>query len=270
MDKLERIDCPICDIDDTKLLYKIEALSIVICKQCKLWYVNPRIKKTTLDSEYAETYYPDEKMKRINSDNMEWLQMAERLSELEEKNPSNGKLLDVGCGIGTFLHLADKNGWDAYGIDPSKSGCTYAKESYHLDVVCGDIFDASFSAGQFDVITLYHVLEHISELNPFLKELRRILKPNTGKLVIEVPNGESLHSRMQKADWPYIHPHDHLYYFSTNSLSKLLKKHGFNNIEVGKPSRVSSDKSLIFSLKQLTTTILVRFNLGTVIRLYAT
>ena len=269
MDKLEKIDCPICDIDDTKLLYDIGSLLVVICNQCKLWYVNPRIKKTTLEKEYVEKYYPDEKMNRINSDKMEWLQMSERLSELEEKCPTNGRLLDVGCGIGTFLHLANKNGWETYGIDPSKNGSTYAKEIHQLNVHCGDIFDAKFPDAHFDVITLYHVLEHISDLNPFLSELRRILKPNTGKLVIEVPNGRCLHSRIQKSDWPYIHPHDHLYYFSKKSLSRLLKKNDFNNIDLGRPSRVGIENNLKFNIKLLTTAILVRFNLGTVIRLYA-
>lgn len=269
MDKLEKINCPICDIDNTKLRYDIESLSVVICNQCKLWYVNPRIKKTTLEKEYVETYYPDEKMTRINSDKMEWLQMSERLSELEKKCPSYGRILDVGCGIGTFLHLANINGWETYGIDPSKNGSAYAQEIHQLNVQCGDVFDAKFPDGHFDVITLYHVLEHISDLNPFLSELRRILKPNTGKLVIEVPNGGSLHSRIQKSDWPYIHPHDHLYYFSTNSLSSLLKKNEFKNIEVGKPTRVGIENNLRFNIKLLTTAILVKLNLGTVIRLYA-
>ena len=67
---------------------------------------------------------------------------------------------------------------------------------------------------QFDAITLYLVLEHIPELDPFPSEIRRILKPSgyekaRGSTVIEVPNGGSLHSRLQKADWPYVNPRDH-------------------------------------------------------------
>ena len=145
---------------------------------------------------------------------------------------------------------------------------------HKLDVQCGDIFDAGFPSAHFDVITLYHVLEHISELNPFISEIRRILKPSgngkdAGTLVIEVPNGGSLQSRLQKADWPYVHPRDHLYYFSAQSLPKLLRKHGFHNISLGKPKRVSPLIGANHILRRIATAALVQIHLGTVIRVYA-
>ncbi|MDE0505878.1 MAG: class I SAM-dependent methyltransferase, partial [Candidatus Poribacteria bacterium] len=217
MSTLEHINCPICERDETEFLFDKESLSVVICKRCRLRYVNPRISRKALEEDYIETYYPPDKVDRIHSDSMEWLQMAERLTELEKQHPSKGRLLDVGCGIGTFLHLAREQGWHSRGIDPSKSGTTFAREVHELDVQCGDLFDASFPTAHFDAITLYHVLEHIPELDSFLGEIRRILKPSGdekkgGTLVIEVPNGGSLQSRVQKADWPYVHPRDHLYY----------------------------------------------------------
>ena len=269
MSTLEHINCPICEQDNTELLFDKDALSVVICNRCRLRYVNPRVNRQTLEAAYTETYYPPDKVERIQTDNMEWLQMTERLTELEKQCRTKGRLLYVGCGIGTFLHLARAHGWDPHGVDPSKSGSAFAKEKYKLDVQCGDIFEADFPAASFDAITLYHVLEHISELNPFLSELRRVLKPETGTLVIEVPNGEGLQSRLQKADWPYVHPHDHLYYFSAHSLPKLLQKHGFRNVTLGKPKRVSATTGLRFAFRQAATAVLVRFHLGTVIRVYA-
>ena len=269
MSTLEHINCPICEQDETELLFDKDALSVVICKQCQLRYVNPRVSRQTLEAEYTETYYPPDKVERIRTDSMEWLQMHERLTELEQQHRTKGRLLDVGCGIGTFLSLAREHGWEPSGIDPSKSGSAFAQEKYKLDVRCADIFEADFPSAYFDAIVLYHVLEHISDLNPFLSELRRVLKPETGTLVIEVPNGESLQSRLQKADWPYVHPHDHLYYFSAYSLPKLLRKHGFHNVTLGRPKRVSPTASLRFVLRQAVTAALVRFHLGTVIRVYA-
>ena len=266
---LEHIDCPICEQDAAELLFDKDSLSVVVCKRCRLRYVNPRVNRQTLEAEYTETYYPPDKVERIRTDSMEWLQMTERLTELEKQHRSRGRLLDVGCGIGTFLSLAREQGWEPHGIDPSKSGSAFAQEKYKLDVRCADIFEAAFPSAYFDAIVLYHVLEHISELNPFLSELRRVLKPGTGTLVIEVPNGESLQSRLQKANWPYVHPHDHLYYFSAHSLPKLLRKHGFNNVTLGKPKRVSPTTGLRFALRQAATATLVRFHLGTVIRVYA-
>lgn len=274
MNTLEHIDCPICEKDETEPLYIKDKLTVVKCSQCSLRYVNPRIDRQSLEAGYVETYYPQEKVERIHTDSMEWLQMSERLSEIDKLRQRKGKLLDVGCGIGTFLHLAREQGWETQGIDPSKSGCAFAQNIHNLDVHCGDIFDANYPAAHFDVITLYHVLEHISELNPFLSEIRRMLKPktdnqNAGTLVIEVPNGEGLQSRIQKADWHYVHPKDHLYYFSVSSLSKLLHKHGFADIKIGKPKRVSPTTDALFKFRKLSTAFLVRFHLGTVIRLYA-
>lgn len=267
--KLEAINCPTCERDNAELLFRKDALSIVACKGCGLRYVNPRVRSQSLEETYAEAYYPPKKISRIQTDTMEWLQMRERLQELEKHLPTQGRLLDVGCGIGTFLHLADERGWQPQGIDPSKSGVAFAKETYQLDVRCGELFDANFPTAHFDAITAYHVLEHISELNPFVSELRRVLKPQTGKLVIEVPNGGSLQSRLQKADWPYVHPRDHLYYFSVQTLSKLLQKHGFRDITLGKPKRVSPKAGVRFALRGATTAMLVHLHLGTVIRVYA-
>ena len=268
-DTLEHIDCPICEQDETRLLFDKDSLSVVACKQCRLRYVNPRVSQQTLEKDYVETYYPSDKMERIHTDSMEWLQMTERLTELEKRCQDKGRLLDVGCGIGTFLHLARERGWQPHGIDPSKSGVTFAQEKYKLDVKCGEVFGANFPDAHFDAITLYHVLEHIPDLNPLLSELRRILKPQTGTLVIEVPNGEGLQSRLQKADWPYVHPRDHLYYFSVRSLPRLLRKHGFGDIALGKPRRVSPTANLRFMLRSAATSALVRLHLGTVIRVYA-
>lgn len=269
MDTLEHIDCPICEQDETQLLFDKDSLSVVTCKLCRLRYVNPRVNQQTLEKSYVETYYPPDKVERIHTDGMEWLQMTERLAELEKRCRDKGRLLDIGCGIGTFLHLARDRDWEPHGVDPSESGSTFAQEIHKLDVRCGDVFDADYPTAHFDAITLYHVLEHISELNPFLSELRRVLKPETGILVIEVPNGESLQSRLQKADWPYVHPRDHLYYFSARSLPKLLQKHGFRDIRLGKPKRVSPTTGLPFIFRQAATSALVRLHLGTVIRVYA-
>lgn len=269
VDNLERINCPICERDETEELFSKDTLSVVVCQRCRLRYVNPRINRQTLEDGYTETYYPPDKVERIRTDSMEWLQMTERLTELEKQHQDKGRLLDVGCGIGTFLHLAREQGWESQGVEPSKSGTAFAQGMYKLDVKCGDVFEAAFPSAYFDAITLYHVLEHISELNPLLSELRRVLKPQTGTLVIEVPNGESLQSRLQKADWPYVHPHDHLYYFSARSLPKLLQKHGFQEVTLGKPKRVSPVAGVSFALRQVATAALVQFHLGTVIRVYA-
>jgi len=271
---LEPINCPICAQDQTVHLFAKDSLSVVACKRCGLRYVNPRLNAQYLAANYMEDYYPREKIERIHTNAREWLLMRERLSEIERQiGTRGGRLLDVGCGIGTFLHLAQESGWETHGVDPSESGTAFAHAQYGLNVFCGNLFDANFPDRHFDVITLYHVLEHISQPNPLLDELRRILKPKTGRLVIEVPNGGSIQSRLQKEKWPYVHPTDHLYYFSAQTLSKLLRKHGLNRIQMGKPKRVNPGKGLVnrvtFPIRKTVTAVLVRSHLATVIRVYA-
>jgi 2-polyprenyl-3-methyl-5-hydroxy-6-metoxy-1,4-benzoquinol methylase len=270
---LESVNCIICDCDEAAHLFSKDLLAIVKCKRCGLRYVNPRASASHLEANYVQDYYPPEKLSRIHNNAMEWLQMAERLAEIERHVSTRGKLLDVGCGIGTFLRLAKDKGWETYGVDPSESGAAFAREQHGLNVFCGDLFEANFPDQYFDVITLYHVLEHIPHPNPLLKELRRILKPKTGCLVIEVPNGGGIQSRLQKENWPYVHPRDHLYYFSCKTLPKFLRKHGFNQIRIGKPRRVNPNKGVFnaakFVVRRSITTVLVRLHLAAALRVYA-
>ena len=269
----EHVNCPICNLNETDHLFIKDSLSIVACRYCGLRYVNPRVSTQCLEANYIEDYYPQEKIERLHADVMDWLQMRERLAEIERRISTCGRLLDVGCGIGTFLHLAQNQGWEIHGVELSESGAAFARKEYGLDVFCGDLFEANFPNQHFDVISVYHVLEHIPQPNPFLDELQRILKPKTGCLIIEVPNGGSIQSRLQKGNWPYVHPKDHLYYFSHRTLPQLLRKHGFNRIWTGKPKRVNPGKGLgngvKFVIRKTITDVLVRLQLATVIRVYA-
>ncbi|HIA64479.1 TPA: class I SAM-dependent methyltransferase [Candidatus Poribacteria bacterium] len=270
---LEFITCPVCAVQDTKLLFAKDGFSVVACDSCNLKYVNPRLRSNNLEENYINEYYPAIKRNHIQYNQMEWLQMEERLIEIQKRFPHQGRILDLGCGMGTFLYLAKKKGWETFGVDLSQDGIGFARENYNLNVFCGDVFEMDFPSHYFDVITLYHVLEHIPEPNPLLEELHRILKPKRGCLVVEVPNGESLQIRIQGENWPYVHPADHLYYFSVYTLANLLKKHRFNRVEVGKPKRVGRRNGMInqlkFAARYSISSMLVRCNLATVIRCYA-
>jgi len=269
---LERVKCPICDLDETRYLFTKDSLSIVECRHCGLRYVNPRVNAQSLGTSYVESYYPQEKIRQIQNSVLEHLRVEERLDEIERRILIRGRLLDVGCGIGTFLNLAGKRGWEIYGVDLSESAIAFAKSQYGIEVFCGELFEAKLPTHYYDVITLYHVLEHIPWLTQFLDELCRILK-KSGWLVIEVPNDGSLQSRLKKEKWPYVHPRDHLYYFSNRTLTKLLRKHGFSQIQFGKPKRVNPDKGFIndikFAFRRTITFALANFHLGISIRAYA-
>mgnify|MGYP001157200919 FL=1 len=271
---LEFIACPVCAVQDTRPLFAKDGFSVVTCDSCNLKYVNPRLRSSSLEENYIDGYYPATKRNHIQYNEMEWLQMEERLGEIQRKFPYQGRILDLGCGMGTFLYLARKRGWETFGVDLSQDGVSFARDNYNLNVFCGNVFEMDFPSHYFDVITLYHVLEHVPEPNLLLEELRRILKPKEGCLVVEVPNGESIQIRIQRENWPYVHPADHLYYFSVSTLANLLKKHRFNWVEAGKPKRVGRRHGVItqlkFAVQYSISSVLVRCNLATIIRCYAT
>ena len=102
--------------------------------------------------------------------------MRERLAEVTTRVEGR-KLLDLGCGMGTFLHLAQSEKWQSIGVDLSKEGCQFAREQYGLDVLCSDLFEANFPSNYFDAVTLFHVLEHVPDPKSIIKACYDLVKP---------------------------------------------------------------------------------------------
>lgn len=140
-----------------------------------------------------------------------------------------GAVLDVGCGNGDFLSLARDMGWVAKGIDMDPTAVKVARER-GLDVQCVNVEElAVTSEGQFDVITLSHVIEHVHRPVDLLKTLHSMLKPG-GVLWLETPNLYSLgHSRFG-ANWRDLDPPRHLVLFTPDALRRALKEAGFEDI----------------------------------------
>jgi len=137
----------------------------------------------------------------------------------------NGTILDVGCGGGRFLVEARNHGWKTFGIEPTKRSVEIAKK-YSLDVIDDKLSESLFTKDMFDVISLWHVFEHIPNPDNVLSILRKWLK-NDGLLVIAVPNIESLQARLGKDLWFHLDPPRHLYHFSPKTLRLILKKNGY-------------------------------------------
>lgn len=136
-----------------------------------------------------------------------------------------GRLLDVGCGNGGFLLLAQQAGWTVEGID-FDVGAVQAARSRGLNVRCGGVEILVEQQACFDVITLSHVIEHVYEPCALLKRLNELLKPG-GVLWIETPNLSSLGALRFKADWRGLEPPRHLVLFNRRSLMQSLLQAGF-------------------------------------------
>lgn len=132
------------------------------------------------------------------------------------------KLLDIGCGTGDFLEIALKNKWQVLGIEPSEKAREIANKKSN-----NKVFDIprlkEFSENSFDVITLWHVLEHLPKLEEHVLILKKLLKPD-GKIIIAVPNYKSYDAKHYKEFWAAYDAPRHLWHFSQSSMQKLFQK----------------------------------------------
>ena len=139
------------------------------------------------------------------------------------------KILDVGCGFG-FLLSAINNEWKKHGTELSEYSSNIA--SQYADIFIGDLLSSNFKPSSFDVITLYHVIEHLKDPISYINKIYELLKI-TGKLIISTPDFESIMAKRYKDKFRLLHDKTHISLFSTNSLVNLLKDNGFEieNIE---------------------------------------
>jgi len=156
--------------------------------------------------QYVKSIALKRKLKLINSFNSE-----ERL------------LLDIGCGTGDFLKIARNNNWEVKGVEPNSDARTIANKKTDNSVFDIDQL-LKFEKHSFDVITLWHVLEHLPKLENYLAVIETLLKPN-GRIIIAVPNYKSFDALYYKNFWAAFDVPRHLWHFSQQSISKLVLKH---------------------------------------------
>ena len=141
----------------------------------------------------------------------------------------SGNLLDIGTGTGYFINQMKTGGWSVTGIEQDADARNFGKSHFGLDVFDKDkLFE--FNENTFDVITMWHVLEHIHRYDEYLTQIKKILKPD-GKLIIAVPNYTSKDAKHYKEYWAAYDLPIHLWHFSPQSIKILLDKYNFNLIK---------------------------------------
>lgn len=206
-----------------------ENFTILKCKNCNFHFTNPRPKNEELARYYISDHYISHNNTRKNLFEKVY-QLVRRIAikgkyNLISRFIKKGRILDIGCGTGDFLNKCKTEKWETKGIEPSEIARKQAVVNYNLDVE--ESIDLRDIKGEFDVITLWHVLEHVTELNTTVSELKRLLSTH-GKAIIAVPNLESFDASYYKKYWAAYDLPIHLYHFSKESIIKLFKKHGFS------------------------------------------
>lgn len=237
----EYIDCNLCHTDDTRVLFEGHdrlhhlpgVFTVVQCQQCGLVYLNPRPAKDEIQVYYPDNYEPHVFFERIRHNRLARLDYNYGLNKKRralEKFVQPGRLLDIGCGNGSFLHYMRAHNWRVCGVEISQAAGDYARQELGLEVHIGDLPDIALPPQSFDLITMWNVFEHLYDPTATLAEIKRILKPK-GLLVIAVPNLASWDAQVFGAAWVGYDVPRHLYTFSPVTLDKLLHQAGFQVME---------------------------------------
>jgi 2-polyprenyl-3-methyl-5-hydroxy-6-metoxy-1,4-benzoquinol methylase len=145
--------------------------------------------------------------------------LKNKLNLINSLQPNKGKILDIGAGTGDFLSVAKNDGWQTIGVEPSDRAKAIAKNK-------GVSFVSATSELEnhsFDVISMWHVLEHVPDLDKQIKELKRLLKP-TGTLIIAVPNFKSFDAKHYGKFWAAYDVPIHFWHFSKTAIKLLFEK----------------------------------------------
>ncbi|WP_418603771.1 class I SAM-dependent methyltransferase [Hwangdonia sp.] len=156
--------------------------------------------------------------------------LKKKLNLINSFSSTEKNLLDVGCGTGDFLQSAKQNNWTVFGIEPNKKARDIAnKKTNHSVFKTDELF--KFEEHRFDVITLWHVLEHLPNLEEQISIFKKILKPN-GTLIIAVPNYKSYDAKHYKQFWAAFDVPRHLWHFNKASISKLVSKQAMQVVKM--------------------------------------
>jgi 2-polyprenyl-3-methyl-5-hydroxy-6-metoxy-1,4-benzoquinol methylase len=225
-------NCPICNGTDFVPFVSCvdhtvsrETFQIVKCTTCGFRFTNPRPEPDELGKFYESEDYISHSNTKKGFVNRVYQQVRKytllKKLQLISKHKRTGKILDIGCGTGEFLNTCQLAKWETTGIEPSDNARNQAINNYGLNVLKESELENLIS-GSFDVITMWHVLEHVPELNKRMKDLERLISKG-GMILIAVPNPNSFDAKHYKENWAAYDLPRHLYHFTPKDIETLCK-----------------------------------------------
>lgn len=195
------------------------------CVGCGLLYLNPRVNAKLIMEGYESaidpTFFQQNEL-RVRTFIRYWSDINRRFRLKEHHKLS---ILDIGCAGGAFIKAAANLGFQPIGIEPSRWLAQRGKEEYGLDIRPGTIEEQNFSPESFDVITLWDVIEHLTDPHSVIARASSLLRKG-GILVVNYPDYDSLTRRVLGVRWPFL-LNVHLIYFTPSTISNFLAIHGF-------------------------------------------
>lgn len=229
--------CSICNSPLSKILLKHidgngKLYDLYLCESCKIGVTVPMPSQTDLSTLYSAEEYRSEDGKRFNSF-MECIIFISRLQRKRriKKYIKNGRILDIGCGRGLFLNIMKNDGWNVTGVEFNKEIASNISGVYGINMISGEPAEWGFSDGSFDVITMSHVLEHLTNPLEIILECKRLLKKG-GLFINAAPNIDSLQAYIGKKNWFHLDIPYHIYHFSETGLIRLLEMNSFKILRI--------------------------------------
>ncbi len=253
-DHLENVArCYICAAGEARLLMPVHdrwfgtdgEFNLYECRGCGLIYTNPRPGPEFMAAYYPDTYGPHQAGsyrpgKKTSFPLFRWLKpyFNTRSSYLPPLIPG-GRLLELGCSYGSFLAHAKNLGWAVHGVEIAAEPVQFGRQVLGLDIRHGTLESAAFPEQFFDVVTGWMVLEHLHDPVGTLEEIRRVLKPG-GLIAFGIPNAACWEFKLFGPNWFALEIPRHLSHFTSQSISTLFAKTGFELVKVYYQKNISN------------------------------
>jgi|TARA_B110001452_G_scaffold244578_1_gene228677 2-polyprenyl-3-methyl-5-hydroxy-6-metoxy-1,4-benzoquinol methylase len=236
--KLEKIlACPVCKGKEHKKHIEGkdhnvtgETFTITECKGCEFRFTNPRPKEKYIYKYYQSKSYISHSSTKKGLINKTYhlvrsYQFYKKKKAIQKKNNvEKGKILDIGCGTGDFLKYMDSSGWEIDGVETDKGARIIAEKKLNKKIK--EKLNLFNEENKYDVITMWHVLEHVYNVEGYLKKINKLLKKG-GFVVIGIPNCNSYDAKKYKENWVAYDLPIHLSHFRKKDIKKLAKKNKF-------------------------------------------
>lgn len=252
LSKKETINCPLCHSERFREKYKIDSWPIVECARCNFIYVNPRLEKSELLGLYEENYFDNDSIgyrdyresRELRKKNFaRWV--SDAISFVRSEKPVAA--LDIGCAAGYCLEVFNERGWKPFGVELNRAYAGQLQaEGYK--VYNAPLLGIDFEE-QYQVITLFDVIEHLTDLREHFDKLNSILADD-GIIVLITPDYNSTQRKLLGKKWFQFKPVEHINYFTLHSLTQLAESAGFRIVAHKKAGQYSNAGFLENRLKK--------------------
>lgn len=283
-DRYDHSICCNCGSDKYSTVASGPVVPLIICTSCGL--MRQGFSSETQRRPFVSYAGGKERFfqQRKDKEAVQVVDFLKIMPQLEKFMPEKGRLLEIGCAMGTLLNEIRKLGWAVVGIEPEEWTCEIARNKYGLEVINSTFQDANLEEPSFDVVLLLHVIEHLPDPKKGLREISKFVRPS-GFLIMETPCFDTLWFKLLKGRERSV-IQGHYYYFTRKTIQALARKSGFEVAQFELVGRtVTLDRLCFYAAKFFNSDLAIRIftrlsdglhlskvrmyiNLGDMMRLY--